>query len=44
MRITSNTFPMPKQDYDITPSVQAWEGQGTPVYPVPGPVKKIDLL
>jgi hypothetical protein len=41
--IDLNTFPMPKKDYDITPSVQAWKGQGTPVYPVTGPRKTMEL-
>jgi hypothetical protein len=43
MRITSNTFPMPKQDYDITPSVQAQKNNAPPAYPVAGPRKTMEL-
>jgi hypothetical protein len=41
--IDLSTFPMPKQDYDITPSVQAWKGQGTMAYAVTGPRKTMEL-
>lgn len=41
--IDLNTFPMPKRDYDITPSVQAWKNNAPPAYPVTGPRKTMEL-
>jgi hypothetical protein len=41
--IDLSTFPMPKQDYDITPSVQAQKNNAPPAYPVAGPRKTMEL-
>lgn len=38
-----NGFPNPKRNYDITPSIQAWKGPGTQVYPVTGARQTMEL-
>jgi hypothetical protein len=37
------TYPMPQQTYTFVPIVEAKKEKDMFAYPVPGPVKKIDL-